>query len=171
MYTDKLRLIGKISRAHGIEGKAFLVFESSFYKNLKKSEWVFLNINGLPVPFFLLSIEFSTDTSAIIQLEDIDNINKLLPFIGMEVLIEWKGKLPSIENHSFIGYEIHDSKDNNLGIITAFEDYNGNTVATVKNSKGEILLPINEANIIKADHRKKILIVDVPEGLLSLYLK
>ncbi|HOK51584.1 MAG TPA: hypothetical protein PLF75_06805, partial [Bacteroidales bacterium] len=63
MLTDNLVNIGKLTRVHGVEGKAIVVFENWALKQFQKSEWVFLNINRLPVPFFVSNLEIISPTS------------------------------------------------------------------------------------------------------------
>jgi len=45
--------IGRIVKIHGIRGQVFLVSENKLTKILFKTGWVFLMIDGLPVPFHL----------------------------------------------------------------------------------------------------------------------
>ncbi|MCX7986449.1 MAG: hypothetical protein N2662_05880, partial [Bacteroidales bacterium] len=95
MLTDNLTPVGKLTRVHGVEGKAIVVFENWALENLKKTEWVFLKINGLPVPFFISNLEILTSTSAIISLEGIESVEQMRPHLNREVLIEWQGRKKS----------------------------------------------------------------------------
>jgi 16S rRNA processing protein RimM len=169
MLTDNLVNIGKLTRVHGVEGKAIVVFESWALKQLQKTEWVFLNINRLPVPFFISSLEILSPTSAIIGLDGLDSIERIRPYINQEVLIAWEGKRKPVALKSVAGYEIVHNDNDRIGQVIEVADFNGNVVARVKNSKGELWIPLNETTLQQINHSKKIIFVNLPDGLLDLY--
>ena len=67
MQGKYFRRIGHLSKLHGFEGEAVMVADSLFPKNIDKTEWVFLKIDGLPVPFFVSNIHVRSETVAIIK--------------------------------------------------------------------------------------------------------
>ncbi|MGC8802943.1 MAG: ribosome maturation factor RimM [Bacteroidales bacterium] len=169
MLTDNLLTIGKLTRGHGVDGRAIVVFENWALKQFQKSEWVFLNINRLPVPFFISSLEILTPTSAIIQLEDIKTIEDIRPFINCEVLIAWEGKRKPANLKSIEGYDVMLEDTTKIGKILEVADFNGNVVARVKGIKDELWIPLNETTLLQVNHSKKVILISPPEGLLDLY--
>lgn len=169
MLTDNLVNIGKLTRVHGVEGKAIVVFENWALKQFQKSEWVFLNINRLPVPFFVSSLEIISPTSAIIQLEDINSVESIRRYINCQVLIVWQGKRKPATLKTIVGYDIFHHNTEKIGNIVEVADFNGNIVARVKGEKGEIWIPLNESTLQQINHNKQFVHVILPEGLLDLY--
>lgn len=169
MLTDNLVAIGKLTRTHGVDGKAMLVFENWALKQLQKTEWVFLNINRLPVPFFISSLEILTPTSAIIQLEDIHSVESIRSYLNCEVLIEWHGKRKPSTLKTIVGYEVIHQQVENIGKVIEVADFNGNVVARIKSDKGEVWIPLNETTLQQINHARQQIHVTLPEGLLDLY--
>ncbi|MNT82127.1 16S rRNA-processing protein RimM [compost metagenome] len=58
-----------------------------------------------------------------------------------------------------------------LGEILEVNEYPQQFVATVLYQETEILFPLNEDFIVEIDDEEKILTLDLPEGLLDVYLE
>jgi ribosomal 30S subunit maturation factor RimM len=52
MNTEKFSALGVLVKAHGVSGNAILRTEFVPDDELFNTEWVFLKIEGKPVPFF-----------------------------------------------------------------------------------------------------------------------
>ena len=171
MFAENHRHIGKIAKLHGFEGEALLLSGSVFPKKIEKTEWVFLLIDGLPVPFFISSILLRSDSSAIIKFADINTAEEMEEFIGFDVLIEEskKRKSKTLSNFENInGFAVIDNKHGSIGIVKSVLNYNDNYLLQVIDGKREILIPYNDNLIIKIDAQSKSLFVDVPNELIDL---
>jgi 16S rRNA processing protein RimM len=171
MIPEKLRVLGKLSKLHAFEGEAVLISEWEFSKNDTKTEWVFLKIDGPPVPFFISSFRLRSETSAILKFEDINSEKQMLPYIGMEVFIEDKRKNRVPRKKSEVeGYQVTDTNKGLVGIAKTVLNYNQNFLLQVFRNDQEILIPVNESIIIDIDDRKKNITARLPEGFLDLYI-
>jgi 16S rRNA processing protein RimM len=170
MIPEKLRVFGKLSKLHAFEGEAFLISEWEFSKNDIKTEWVFLKIDGLPVPFFISSFRLRSDTCATIKLEDIDSDKKMLPYIGMDIFVEdiRKKRIPR-KKTEVEGYQVIDKISGPIGIAKTVLNYNNNFLLQVFRNNLEILIPVNENIITDIDDRRKTISASLPEGFLDLY--
>jgi 16S rRNA processing protein RimM len=172
MIAEPLRYIGKLSKLHGFDGEAFLIFDEAYSKKITKTEWVFLTIEGLPVPFFVSDIELRSTSTAIIKLLDINNSNDMKQYIGCEVSVVYSGKdkkNSKFEISGIKGYAVIDVTTGTIGIANELLNYNDNLVMQIFNGKQEILVPVAEEIILAIDEKKKIISVQLPEGLLELY--
>ncbi|HXA02830.1 MAG TPA: hypothetical protein VNW99_12625, partial [Cytophagaceae bacterium] len=68
------------------------------------------------------------------------------------------------------GYQVNDKNLGMLGKITEVYIMPGQEMLAMAWKEKEVLIPVNEHILLKADHKKKILQVDLPEGLLDLYM-
>ncbi|MNR60372.1 Ribosome maturation factor RimM [compost metagenome] len=57
-----------------------------------------------------------------------------------------------------------------MGEIIEVNEYPQQFVATVLYKETEIMFPLNEDMIIEIDEEEETLLVDLPEGLLDIYL-
>ena len=69
---------------------------------------------------------------------------------------------------NFIGYLVSDQKLGELGPVTAIDESTINVLMHIDHQGDELLFPAAEELIISADHDKKLLVVNLPEGLLDL---
>ncbi|HEY4786452.1 MAG TPA: PRC-barrel domain-containing protein [Bacteroidales bacterium] len=171
MNKSDTRLIGTLTKLHSFKGR--FVFVSEIYLGEEINDWesVFLEIEGLLVPFFIDYISFTSDTSAIIGFEDVDTSEKARDFVSCNVyqLKSLTGDqeediLPS----EFSGYQVIDKNKGNIGKIDKILDYNQNLLFRIVKGKKEILIPITNEIITNVNHRKKEVTINAPEGLLDL---
>ena len=69
------------------------------------------------------------------------------------------------------GFTAVDDNEGELGIITDIHEYPQQLIATVTYKNCEVLFPLNEEVIISIDVVREIVTVDLPDGLLDIYLE
>ena len=173
MFAENNKYLGKLIRLHGAEGEVLLTCENIFPEKIEKTEWVFLSIDGSPVPFFITKFILRNDKSAILKFADYDSAEEIENFIGCEVFIKnSSGKktknLSSIIGDEITGYHVIDKNRGDLGILNALLNYQENHLLQVYHGKREILIPLNENLILSIDKHSKIIYVDIPEDLFKL---
>jgi 16S rRNA processing protein RimM len=170
MIAEPITFIGKCLRYHGFKGEIIIALEPSVRKYIQKAEWVFINIDNSPVPFFIESISAS-DQSAFLKLKGIDKEKQLPEILQQDVFVKsslFPNKFKSQQNE-LQGFKVF-SQEKEIGIAHELVDYNGNLLLQVFNHEQEILIPVNDNTIVSVDKRKKKIVVEVPDGLLELYL-
>ncbi len=173
MNKDACYLLGHITKTHGLKGeiKAFLDVDNlEEYRNL---ESVFVNINGKLIPFFISSIQIA-NTLAIIKFEDYDSIDEAQKIVGSELYLPLT-ELPELDSEGFYFHEIKgftaiDIENKEIGIINDFFLNTGNDLFQILQGNKEILVPIQDQFIKKIDKENKIIQLDLPDGLLELYI-
>jgi 16S rRNA processing protein RimM len=172
MIAEPLTVIGKFVRYHGFKGELVIALEPLVKKYIQKAEWVFINIDNSPIPFFIDTLSVTGDQTAIIKLKGIDKEKQMPELLQQDVFILsslFPARRIKAEQNELEGYAVL-SDDKEIGIAQEILDYNGNLLLQIFSNGNEILLPINDESIVSVDKRKKKIVVNLPEGLLDLYL-
>jgi 16S rRNA processing protein RimM len=169
-YRKKI-LLGKIIKTHGFRGVVIVRTEQTFSGDIPKTESVFLEIDGRPVPFFIEWIEKAGADSIRIKFSGYDDSVKIGEFVGCRVLCtNGNSRLPSSEDISNLkGYKLVSTREGDIGIIKEIVYNPGQLLLKVRSESGkEILIPLHENLIEGIDPEQKILTMVLPEGLTEI---
>lgn len=168
---DELIKIGRINKPHGIQGEMSFTFTDDIFDRTD-CPYIVCRIEGIFVPFFIEEYRFRNDTSVLIKLEDIDSEEKARRLANREVYFPKKYLREEETDEApadyFIGFHIEDSDHGDLGPVIAIDDTTPNILFVVDHNGKETLVPANEDLITGIDEKKKIIRMDIPEGLLQL---
>lgn len=173
MKTEEAFYIGYITKTKGLKGEIQLYFEYDA-PDLLDLEVLFLDMDGKLVPFFTSSCKIQSNRTANIYFEDIDHIDKAQALLRKKAYLPLN-KLPDPEDedfgyHDLEGYAVFDETHGALGEIIEINEYPQQFVATVSFKNREILFPLNEDMIVEIDEEEQVLRIDLPEGLLDIYI-
>ena len=87
ILISKLSRIGFISRTHGYKGNLNCITDISKPEKLIKLDFMFIMINGLPVPFCIEELEVN-GTDFFVKLEEINSDVEGKKFLGKELFAE-----------------------------------------------------------------------------------
>lgn len=164
--------VGYLQKPHGINGEVILRFQEKFYESLEKIDNILLiEIEGLLVPYFLEEeIRFRTGDSAIVKLQWIDDEKKAKEIAGMQVYLKQEQVIADhvLEIEGLKGYLLIDQRKQQLGEITNVDNFSGNIILTVNYLNSEVMVPFNDDFLISIDEGKKIIALDIPDGILDL---
>lgn len=148
--------IGRIGRPHGVQGELNFSFDDDIFDSDEAEDYLFLIIDGLPVPFFIESYRFRGDYDAIIKFEGIDDRDYAATFTGCEV------HYPGNKTHLVIGCEVI-SDGQVIGRIASVDDSTANTLFVLEDGK---LIPAADDLIEDIDITNKKIWMSLPEGLI-----
>lgn len=171
MENSGYTLIGTLAKLHGFKGEYLLIADNSFPKKIEKWESVFIEVDGLTVPFFISSLRLNSDSSAVIGFDDIQTSEQAAEFLGYNVwqINKLSAKSKSkMESNTLEGFKVFDSNAGYLGQIDSIVEYSHNILFRILENNREILIPAIEEYIQKVDPKKKELHITTPEGLLDL---
>ncbi len=142
-------------------------------ENIKLSA-IFVEMAGKLVPYFVSSIKYLQKNAAYLILEDIDSIEKAALLVRKDIYLLNKQK-PKKKKQEFTlfdlkGFTVIDENEGELGIITAIHEYPKQLIAALTYKNCEVLFPLNEEIIKAINVVSGILTVDLPDGLLEIYL-
>ena len=166
-------LLGRIAKINGFEGAVNIRLEKSFIENIPPMESVFLEIEGRLVPFIVSDSAYSGAGSLILEFEGYSSLESVKEFIGVNLyLTSASHKNNSEDDLSLLkGYNVIDEKGNSVGVIIEIVSNPGQLLLTVKgDNKKEILIPLHENLIKKIDRKKRLISMEIPEGLVEINL-
>ncbi|MBI1268469.1 MAG: 16S rRNA processing protein RimM [Cryomorphaceae bacterium] len=172
MTIDKCFQLGHITKPHGYKGSVVLfldVDDSSEYRNI---DALFLKVGESLVPFFITKSDVK-GKQLILQLEGVtneeeaENLRGKEAYLPLELLPKLKGN--QFYFHEVIGYTVEDEKHGMIGEIKAIMEHSANPLFICDYRGTEALLPFHDHVLRKVDRAKKIITLDLPEGLLELY--
>ena len=166
-------LLGTLVKTHGVSGELIINLGNLNYKNIQEMESVFIEFDGLLVPFFIEHVTAKGTSAVAVKFDGIDVEDQASEFINCKVystsLLEMEGDSVLTYAKSLQGFQVVDQKLGNLGVIYEFLDVSNNPLFKIKKGQRELLLPVNDEFIIDVDEDKRIITVRTPEGLIDLY--
>lgn len=166
-------LLGTLTRLSGYRGGFLLVSPKPFSEDFEMPGQVFLQIEGLPVPFFVEEWSVRSDSSLVVRFEEPDSDERAREFLGCTVyanlaIEEESSGEPSLED--LLGYKVVDADAGFVGVVTDVLYYGENVLFQVDKDGKELLVPVHEDLIEGVDPEAKIIHAILPEGLLGLFL-
>jgi len=166
--------IGKILRTHGYKGKIRITFHPVFAEDLNELEGVLIELNGIGMlPFIITEREIISEKEALITLEEINSMEAARPLCGKTIFAREEDIKHSVESNPYMsltGYMAIDNKEGSLGKITDVLELPGQVLAEINRDGRKILVPLNEIFIKAIDRKKKILLLELPDGLIDINL-
>lgn len=162
--------IGIINKPHGVKGEVSFTFTDDIFDRVEDCDYLVLLLDGILVPFFIEEYRFRSDNVALVKFEGIDSTEKARTLTNVEVYYPVKFMDDQEEISSwnyFIGFRVEDIHHGCLGIVVDVDDATMNVLFVIENGDEEVLLPAHEEFILDIDRKKKILKVDIPDGLLD----
>lgn len=161
--------IGVINKPHGVKGEVSFTFTDDIFDRVD-CDYLILLMDGILVPFFMEEYRFRSDNVALVKFEDIDTAEQARRFTNVEVYFPKKFMDEQEDVTSwnfFIGFRVEDVHHGYLGEITDVDDTTINVLFSIEKDGEELLLPAHEEFIIDLDREKKVMKVDVPDGLIE----
>ena len=171
MLIEETFNLGYVNKAHGINGELIIRTDLNFSKKtLKNWESIFFRIEGILVPFFIESIQERANAGILIKIEDVDNEIQAKKYVGTSVYLDKKFQcIEEIGMSKFISYKVFDTEENALGEIIDIIEYPSQTIFLIDTiDHTEVEIPAIEEWIISIQDDSKIIILDLPEGLLEI---
>ncbi len=177
MRIDDCYQLGYVTKPHGLHGEVYIFLDVDFPEAYNEMESVFVAYKNAPqtlVPFFIDSLKLSGN-KALVKFEDADTIEQAEALKSAQLYLPLD-TLPKLQEgqfyyHEVIGYTIHDQKAGELGIIREVYAFSAQDTIAMDYKGKEILIPVSDETIQTADHEKQILHVQLPDGLLEIYLE
>ena len=152
----------KVLKSYGTAGAVIVGRSGDVLGELREDEPVFIEFDGLPVPFFIETLD-PKGGRYVVKFEDIDSLEAAEEIVGREITLSLSGEADD-EEDDIIGRMLCDEHGKKIGPITDFLDFAGNTCVSVGYNGREVILPFHEDLIKKV--RKKEIHLTIPDGLL-----
>ena len=167
--------VAEVIKTFGVNGELVLKLYSSFPEEIDLEEPVFIDIDGIAVPFYFKAFRFNGKSKAVVVFDDFESELFAEELIGKIVLYD--DELLEDENDEpspfdFVGYKVltHCDTPQMIGTVEDYYDYPNNPLFQVLTADDqEILLPVNEDFIVAIDDEQEALYVELPEGFLDIF--
>ena len=172
-YAEDLKVFGQFLKTHGIDGRLVMKIDNVAADHPEENEPVFVEIDGIPVPFFIKQFRCLSDDTALVQLDEVDSSQKASMLVDCRVFLH-KDKVgqeeESFDYKDLEGFRIRDEQHGGSGILIKVVDYSDNVIMVVEWNGKEVLIPLHEDIVRNIDYENRIIDVSVPGGLFDLYL-
>jgi 16S rRNA processing protein RimM len=165
--------IGKIVATHGLGGAVILTHVVGNDKWLKKDHVLHVEMQkGSYIPYFIAQCKANNQKEYIINIENLDKVEaakKLVTkhvYVDESILADYAKQSPLL----WIGFNVIDKKNGDLGPIEDVVQTGSQWLARLTYKNTEVLLPLIDQTIEKLDIKAKKLYMELPDGLLEVYL-
>jgi 16S rRNA processing protein RimM len=174
MTKDDCFQLGHITKTHGLNGEVVLFLDVDDPSDYDDLDSILIEVRGELTPYFIESSSINRDR-AILALEDVETLDEAKKLINCPVWLS----LDNLEKitdpdrfyyHEIIGYQIVDEQEGPLGTVASVMAMPTQDLIAMNYRGQEMLIPINSAIVKTVDREAKTLNVELPEGLLAVYL-
>ena len=168
---EELFRVGVISNTHGIRGEVKVYPTTDNVRRFDDLKEVILDTGKEQLNLHVTSVKYFK-IMVILKFKEFDNINDIIPYKGMDLLVTRENAIPLEEGEYYIadiiGSKVITDEDKILGTLTDVLQTGANDVYVVKTKDGkEVLLPSIEECILDRDIENKIVKVHIMKGLLD----
>ena len=174
MQKEDCFYLGKIVKKYSFKGELLVKLDTDDPIIYTKMESVFIDKNKSLIPFFIERSSLHKSTLLRVKFEDIDSeedADKLLKselYLPLEFLPQLTGN--KFYYHEIVGFEAEDLSFGLIGIIKGVNDNTNQAILEIDRNGSEILIPLIDDFIKSVDREQKKIILEVPEGLIDIYL-
>lgn len=177
MTIDDCYQLGYIVKTHGLKGEVQIYLDVDSPSDYKNLESVFVLQGQQLVPFFIDSMSNLNGAKAIVGFEDVDTFEAAQSLKGSELYLSLES-LPQLSGnqfylHEIIGFDLKNANDDQVvgKIGNVIESGPQLLFSVLSESEIEILIPYTESLLVSLDREQKLISLNVPEGLIDVYLE
>lgn len=177
MILDDCYQLGYIVKTHGLKGEVQVYLDVDSPSEYQNLESVFVLQGQQLVPFFIESMSNLNGPKAIVGFEDIETLESAQALKGSELYLPLEA-LPKLSEkefylHEVLGFDLSDATtDSIVGKIDNVIESGPQLLFSVLTEKQvEVLIPYTESLLVKLDREEKTITLNVPDGLIDIYLE
>lgn len=172
IHIGELIRAGQVFKPHGLKGELSFGLSNSTLDS-DKNFFIFLLVDGIPVPFYVTSVRMKTDETGLIMLDGVETEEHARELAGSDLYLHRNQIAASDDDDEMavemlVGYTLIEEQAGKVGIISSVDTTTENTLFVIETADDEILIPVVEDYILSIDQERKIIEMSLPEGLLSL---
>jgi 16S rRNA processing protein RimM len=165
--------IGKFVAAHGVKGELLLKHELGKKTSFKGLQTIFIEEKKESfIPWFVENTKIKNETEVFVKLEGVATREAAIKLAQKEVwftetdIKKFSAKSSPI---NLLGFTIINSKEP-VGEILEIIEQPHQLLCRVEIKGKEVLIPLHESFLRGINHAKKQVNVELPEGLIEIYL-
>jgi 16S rRNA processing protein RimM len=165
--------IGKLVAVHGLKGELLLKHELGKKTSLKGLQAIFIEEKKNSfLPWFIETAKIKSENEIYLKLEDINTREAAMKLSSKEIWIpepDFKKLAAKTAPAGLLGYTVINNNEP-LGEILELIEQPHQLLCRLEINGKEVLIPLHEESLQKINHKKKEVIVELPDGLLEIYL-
>lgn len=172
---DELIAIGRYNKPHGVAGEISATIDVDM-DTLQGLSCLVTDIDGIFVPFFVNACRPKSQETVLLTIDGIDNEKEVSRLVNHDIYaLKRDYRQESLDSDAdgfpldyFIGFELRDSDGQRVGEITDVDEQTENAIFIVDREGAELMVPATDELIVEFDLDKKVMVMDLPHGLLDL---
>ncbi|GGG31957.1 ribosome maturation factor RimM [Hymenobacter glacieicola] len=177
MTLDDCYELGSVVKPHGLKGFVVAAFDVDNLDDYRKLKSVLVELPTAPgklTDYAVEKLQPQSDARALLKFKGIDRIEDAEPLRNAKL---WRPltELPNLAEdqfyfHDVVGYLVVDEQLGELGTVETFYELPQQDVLSMRYQGVEVLIPVVDELVKQADQAARKLFVNLPEGLLDVYL-
>lgn len=165
--------LGKLVTAHGVKGELMLKHTLGKKTTLKELRAIFIEEKKDSfLPWFIESAKARSSDEIILKIEGINTREDAQKLVQKEVWIpetEFKKYAATSAPVNLLNYAI-ENKGQYVGRVLELIEQPHQLLCKTEMEGKEVLVPLNDSTLKKIDRKKQVIQVELPDGLLDVYL-
>ena len=165
--------IGKLVAVHGLKGELLLKHELGKKTSLKGLQAIFIEEKKNSfLPWFIEATKIKNDQEIYLKLDGVNTRETAIKLTQKEIWVpqvDFKKFAAKTAPAGLLGYTIINNNEP-LGEILELIEQPHQLLCRLEIKGKEVLIPLHEESLKKINHKKKEVLVEVPDGLLEIYL-
>ena len=173
MSDSEFISVAKILNFHGIKGEARVGYSVGNENKLKTLKSFFVFFQNQYLELKIKSLKFHKNF-AIIKFKNIDTINDIVKFKGLNLYIKKSLVIENLEEDEYLisqltGLKVYDKYGLFLGIVDEIAENKASSLLSVRYSEDNKLyfVPFVKQLVLKVDLDEKFIVIDNIEGLIG----
>ena len=159
--------VARVLKSNGTEGELLIGFTTISAGDMDLTEPVFIQCDGLPVPFFIESLVTRGTSRALVRLTGVHSLADADELAGADIYLDAPEEdADPLENLE--GWTVLSQVGVKVGTISGYEPIPGNPCIYVDTKKGQAMLPIREELVLSMDEDSRTVVMVIPDGILEL---
>lgn len=172
---DELIAIGHYNKPHGVAGEISATLDVE-WDLLRELSCLVSDIDGIYVPFFVNAIRPKSGDTVLLTIDGVGNEKDVARMVNRDIYaLKREYRQESIDADAdgypldfFIGFELRDSDGSRVGEITDVDEQTENAIFIIDRDGTDLMVPATDDLIVEFDVDNKVMVMDLPEGLLDL---
>lgn len=166
--------VGKIVKKYSFKGELLIKLDTDDPEQFLEMESVFVEQHKNLIPFFIETSSLHKSSLLRVRFEEVENEADADALVGKELYLPLQLLPPLSGNkfyyHEIIGFTVKDLSFGEVGTVIGVNDNTAQHLFIIEKDNKEILIPINDEFIVNVSRKSKEITLQVPEGLIELYL-
>tara|TARA_X000001036_G_scaffold439856_1_gene492733 strand:- start:8913 stop:9437 length:525 start_codon:yes stop_codon:yes gene_type:complete len=174
MKKEACFYLGTIIGKYSFKGELLVKTDTDNINSFAKLPNVFIDIDNKLIPFFVKKCLIHKSSLLRYKFEEVNDeiaaealIRKKI-YLPIKILPKLSGK--KFYYHEVIGFKVIDQKEGDIGRILRVNDQTSQHLIEIEGEKKNILIPLHDDFLINVNRKKKIILVNLPDGLIDLFI-